>query len=61
MMLQTYGSIDKREQMFEIYPLDVMLLICCGVIQLLILNPVRRQLACTCVVTPVFVCATQLR
>lgn len=43
MMLYTYGSIDKRGQMFEIY---VMLLICCGVIQLLILNPLQRLLAC---------------
>lgn len=49
MMLHTCGSIDKRGQMFEIYSIDVMLLICCGVIQLPILNLVQRRLACTCV------------
>lgn len=52
MMLHAYGSIDKRGQMFEISSVDVMLLICSGVIQLLILNPVLRQLACVCVWTP---------
>lgn len=46
MMSNTYGGIDKRGQMFEIYSIDVMLLICCGVIQLLTLNPVQIPLAC---------------
>lgn len=43
MMLYTNASIDKRGQMFEIYSLDVMLLICRGVIQLLGLNPVQKR------------------